>query len=63
MTIKDYAEILKWAIKTQMEYIEEEEETACASGDYEGEKYLGGVKEGLRIALEKIDASMFLAER
>lgn len=63
MTIKDYAEVLKWAIKTQVEYIEEEEEKAYENGDYEGERYLGGVKAGLQIALEKIDASMFLAER
>lgn len=62
MTIKDYAGVLKFAIKTQLDYIEEETEKACESGDYEGERYLNGVANGLRIALDKIDASMFLAK-
>lgn len=58
MTIKDYAEVLKWAIKTQIDYQKEE-----IQQPYADEKFHDGVIMGLRIALEKIDASMFLAER
>lgn len=56
MTIKDYTEILKWAIKTQIEYVQEEMDKPFAD-----ENYYSGVINGLHIALDKIDASMFLA--
>lgn len=59
MDIKNYAEILKFAIKMQIDYQEEEFSRARS---FEDEKYIDGVIMGLRIALEKIDASMFLAE-
>lgn len=59
MTIKDYAEVLKYAIKLQIGYKEEELQECSAIK----EDYLNGVISGLHIALEKIDASMFLAER
>ena len=60
MDIKSYADILRFAIKMQIDYKEKEFDEASS---YEEEKYLDGVIMGLRIALEKIDASMFLAEK
>ena len=61
MTIKSYAEVLKWAIQTQIDYIEEEERNGNFETEYMEGKYRGMVR-GLEIALEKIDASMFLAK-
>ena len=60
MSIKNYIEVLKWAIKSQLEYAEEEANGSFATEYMEG--YHEGVKRGLEIALEKIDASMFLAK-
>lgn len=60
MTTKDYAEVLKFAIKMQIEY--EKEALENPRLDYEREMYIGGVISGLQIALEKIDASKFLME-
>lgn len=60
MTIKDYAEVLKFAIKMQIEY--EKEALENPRLDYEREMHIGGVISGLQIALEKIDASKFLME-
>jgi hypothetical protein len=58
MTKKDYADVLRFAIKLQVDYIDEElQEEGCDT------RYLEGVKAGLQIALDKIDASMFLAEK
>lgn len=57
MEIKDYAAILKWAIQTQIDYQKEEIEQPYANEDFHS-----GVITGLQIALEKIDASMFLAK-
>lgn len=56
--IKEYADVLRFAISMQIEYEKEE-----INQPYADENYLSGVITGLRIALEKIDASMFLAER
>lgn len=61
MSIKDYAEVLKWAIKSQIAYVEEEERNGEFATEYMEGKYRG-VVEGLEIALEKIEASMFLAK-
>ncbi len=61
MTIKDYTEVLKWAIKNQIAYIEEEEANGSFATEYMEGKYRG-IVEGLEIALEKIEASMFLAK-
>jgi hypothetical protein len=58
MDIKTYAGILKFAIMTQIEYQKEEIQNPYANEDYHS-----GIITGLRIALEKIDASMFLAEK
>ena len=58
MDIKNYADILKFAIKLQIDYVKEDMEKPNANEDY-----LGGVINGLHIALGKIDASMFLAEK
>ena len=61
MTIKNYADILKWAIKNQIEYVEEEANSNFCNTT-EKASYYEGIKKGLEIALEKIDASMFLAK-
>lgn len=61
MTIKDYAGVLKWTIQTQINYIEEEERNGTFETEYMEGKYRGMVR-GLEIALEKIEASMFLAK-
>lgn len=58
MDIKTYAGILKFAIMTQIDYTKESLENPNANEDY-----ISGVINGLHIALEKIDASMFLAEK
>jgi hypothetical protein len=58
MDIKGYADVLRFAIKTQIEYQKEE-----IQEPYADEQYHRGVIRGLTIALEKIDASMFLAEK
>lgn len=62
MTIKGYADILKWAMRTQIEYVEEEANKGFCK-TMEEASYYEGIKKGLEIALEKIDASMFLAEK
>lgn len=59
MTIKDYADILKWAINIQIEDVKKE----LSEPIIIDESYLQGVRTGLKIALEKIEASMFLAEK
>lgn len=58
MNKKEYADILKFAIKMQIGYVEEEMENSFSIND----NYHEGIIRGLQIALEKIDASMFLAE-
>lgn len=58
MDIKTYAGILKFAIMTQIDYQKEALQEPDAN-----EEYHIGVITGLQIALEKIDASMFLAEK
>lgn len=59
MDKKSYADILKFAIKTQIDYVVEEMDT-CRPERYD---YLDGVVRGLEIALDKINASMFLVEK
>ena len=58
MDKKSYADILKFAIRGQIDYVVEEMDT-CSPERYD---YLDGVVRGLEIALEKINASMFLVE-
>lgn len=62
MTIKSYADILKWAMRTQIDYVVEEANSGFCKTTEEA-SYYEGIKKGLEIALEKIDASMFLAEK
>ena len=59
MTMKEYAELLKAVIKMQIGYKEEELQECSALK----EDYMEGVIQGLYIAMEKIEASMFLAEK
>lgn len=63
MSIKDYAEVLRFAIKMQIGYIADDAENGISVGnaDYH-QGYYEGMQRGLEIALEKIDASMFLAK-
>ena len=58
MNIETYAGILKFAIMTQIDYQKEQIQLPFAD-----ENYHSGIIRGLQIALEKIDASMFLAEK
>lgn len=62
MTIKSYADVLKWAIRSQIDYVVDEANSGFCK-TVEEAQYYEGIKRGLEIALEKIDASMFLAER
>lgn len=62
MSIKEYADVLRFAIKMQIGYKEEEMERKTITATEEEIRFLDGVIFGLQIALEKIDASMFLAE-
>lgn len=55
MSKKEYAELLKSILKLQIRYIEE-------GNNYEYSDLEQGKVIGLEIALEKIDASMFLVE-
>ncbi len=61
MTIKSYADILKWAMRSQIEYVQEEANSSFCN-TMEKAMYYEGIQKGLEIALEKIDASMFLAK-
>ena len=60
MELSSYMDVLKFAIQMQVTELEKEMEDKppLASLDY-----LEGVHRGLEIALEKIEASRFLAER
>jgi hypothetical protein len=59
MDIKSYADVLRLAIKMQIGY----EEEALQDCNPMREDYISGIITGLQIALDKIDASMFLAEK
>lgn len=61
MDIKSYADVLRFAIRMQIGYIEKDEQEAVFATEY-CEGYHAGMIYGLQIALEKIDKSMFLAE-
>ena len=60
MNKRDYADILRFAIKMQIGYVEEDMEKA---GIYVDERYYDGIITGLRMALDKIDASEFLMDK
>ena len=57
MNKRDYADVLKMVIQMQIDYVMEDLEKPHADEDY-----LNGVIMGLRIAIEKIEASKFLTE-
>ena len=57
MNIKEYADVLRGVLNVAIYYQKEEIELP-----YADERFHNGVICGLKIALEKIDASMFLAE-
>lgn len=61
MDIKSYMDIMKWVMRNQIECAEEEANGTFATEYMEG--YYAGIVRGLEVAIEKIDASMFLAER
>lgn len=58
MNKKEYADILRFAIKMQIGYVEEKMENSISID----RDYQEGIIRGLQIALEKIDASEFLME-
>lgn len=62
MEVERYMEIMKWVIQTQIEYAREEANEGEFATEYR-EGYYGGIVRGLEIALEKIEASKFLAEK
>lgn len=62
MSIKEYADVLRWVMKSQIKYVTEEANSGFCKTTEEA-SYYEGIKRGLEIALEKIDASMFLAEK
>lgn len=59
MTKKDYVEVLKFAIQLQVDEVNRE----LSADIILNESYLQGVKTGLQIALDKIEASMFLVDK
>lgn len=61
MDIKSYIEVLKWAIKIQLDEVNEKVESGEFATEYM-EGYYNGVARGLEVALDKIEASMFLAK-
>ena len=58
MNKKEYAELLKNVIQLQINYTDEELKQGGFNTDY-----LQGVKTGLQIAIQKIEASMFLTDK
>jgi hypothetical protein len=58
MDIASYMDVLKFALKMQKDYVMEEMQKPTAN-----EEYLEGIYRGLEIAMEKIEASAFLAEK
>lgn len=60
MDIKAYTDILKWVMKSQIDYVRDEAESEAQT--IEKAAYYEGIEKGLEIALEKIEASMFLAK-
>lgn len=62
MDIKSYMDIMKFVMRNQIELVKEELEKETFTTEYT-EGYYGGIIRGLEIALDKIDASMFLAEK
>ncbi len=61
MSIKDYAEVLRFAIQLQVDEVKKELSEEIIID--ENERYLEGIKQGLEIALQKIEASKFLMEK
>lgn len=62
MDIKGYMDIMKFVMRSQIECVKEEMDEPRLETEYT-EGYYAGIIRGLEIAMEKIDASMFLAER
>ena len=61
MNKKEYADILKFAMQSQKHSVNDEIRERLHRG--EDVDFLEGVVRGLEIAIEKIDASMFLTEK
>jgi hypothetical protein len=59
MDLKGYSDVLKFAIQIQLDSVNKE----LQSDIILDESYLRGVKTGLQIALDKIEASMFLVDK
>lgn len=62
MNIENYMEIMRWVLRTQIDYVREEANGEACDTEYMA-GYYQGIEKGLEIALEKIDASMFLAKK
>lgn len=61
MNKKDYADILKSVLQMQKFAVNDDIRERLKCGD--NVEFLEGVIRGLEIAMEKIDASMFLTEK
>lgn len=61
MDKKDYADILKSVLQMQKYAVADEIRQRLNCGD--NVEFLEGIVRGLEIAMEKIDASMFLTEK
>ena len=59
MDLKGYTDVLKFAIQLQVDEVNKE----LSADIILNEDYLQGVKRGLQIALDKIEASMFLVDK
>lgn len=59
MPTENYVEVLKYAIQLQVDNVNEE----LSANIIIDESYLRGVKAGVQIALDKIEASMFLVDK
>ena len=62
MALESYADILKFAIQMQIKDIENDEAERSFATEY-SEGYYSGMKRGLEIALQKIDASKFIWDK
>lgn len=60
MSKKEYAEVLKWVMKSQIDYVRDEAKSGVNT--IEEAAYYEGIEKGLQIAMDKIEASMFLTE-
>ena len=62
MNIREYADIMKWVMKNQIDCLMDEVGKEFCQTEFQA-GYCEGIKRGLEIAMEKIDASEFLMNK